>query len=194
MGCQNFRRWARVGAPEQSASAILSDLNQLLPESGFDGTDQSDRLTDLLAALAALDDVPDEIRRAATVLSQDKARRQTPYLDGSGFVASGSRNARLLLSGGREIAPGEDLSAEFTDEDVASVLIRQVTLRHHGEGVRDNARRFAAACRLPQKLMDDLALAAWLHDLGKADPRFQLLLHRGDEIAMVNAEDPLAKS
>jgi CRISPR-associated endonuclease/helicase Cas3 len=47
---------------------------------------------------------------------------------------------------------------------------------------------------VPERLVADLGLAAWLHDVGKADPRFQVMLHRGDEAAALLAEEPLAKS
>jgi CRISPR-associated endonuclease/helicase Cas3 len=43
-------------------------------------------------------------------------------------------------------------------------------------------------------LIADLELAGRLHDLGKADRRFQIWLHRGDEIAEAMAPEPLAKS
>jgi CRISPR-associated endonuclease/helicase Cas3 len=48
---------------------------------------------------------------------------------------------------------------------------------------------------LSNVLIDDLSLAAWLHDIGKSDRRFQRMLRGGSEIAYYRDEDRvLAKS
>jgi len=81
-----------------------------------------------------------------------------------------------------------------TEGDEGSFLETDVTLERHLTGVRSFAARFAAAVSLPERIANDVALAAWLHDLGKADPRFQLWLHGGDPVAHAMAIGPLAKS
>jgi CRISPR-associated endonuclease/helicase Cas3 len=68
---------------------------------------------------------------------------------------------------------------DFTTEDDSSSFTVAVPLKLHLEGVADFARAFATACGLPPALTSDLALAARLHDLGKADPRFQSMLRGG---------------
>lgn len=70
---------------------------------------------------------------------------------------------------------------------------RAVALAPHCEGVGDLAARYATACGLGS-LAGDLRLAGRLHDLGKADPRFQVWLHDGDEIAATRSPALLAKS
>jgi CRISPR-associated endonuclease/helicase Cas3 len=50
------------------------------------------------------------------------------------------------------------------------------------------------AAGLPAELIAALKLAARLHDIGKADPRFQLWLHKADRMAMLSANKLLAKS
>lgn len=71
-----------------------------------------------------------------------------------------------------------------------------VLLRYHCERVGDVAGAFARRLGCPPSIVADLQLAGRLHDLGKADERFQRMLHGGDEIARLQqGEDaPLAKS
>jgi len=75
------------------------------------------------------------------------------------------------------------VGAAYNPEDDNSTFIaREVELEDHLRGVEYWARRMAQACGLDEDLVDDLALAGRLHDVGKADPRFQVILHNGDEI------------
>ena len=69
-----------------------------------------------------------------------------------------------------------------------------VTLRRHLDGVSDRAGRIAKRLGLEAKLVEDLRLAGRLHDLGKADRRFQAQLVGGDPVALEMLEEPIAKS
>lgn len=85
-------------------------------------------------------------------------------------------------------------SDSSTEDDEGSFLGEAISLTTHLKGVRHFARLFANALSLPEELAGDLALAGYLHDLGKADRRFQLLLHGGDPVKEAAAPELLAKS
>ncbi len=80
-----------------------------------------------------------------------------------------------------------------TEDSVSSFTGIEVSLETHLEDVRAWAGSFGRAAGLDRELAEDIALAAWLHDIGKADPRFQVLLRGGDPIA-AHGQEPLAKS
>jgi CRISPR-associated endonuclease/helicase Cas3 len=85
-------------------------------------------------------------------------------------------------------------AADFTDEDDSSSQApHPLGLRRHLGDVERWAGTLGTSAGLSADLIADLALAGKLHDLGKADPRFQALLHGGDPIAARRGE-LLAKS
>lgn len=69
-----------------------------------------------------------------------------------------------------------------------------VTLRRHLDGVAARTRRSAERLGLSPEIVDDLCLAGRLHDIGKADHRFQAQLVGGDPVALAMVDEPLAKS
>lgn len=81
-----------------------------------------------------------------------------------------------------------------TDGDDSFCAGRAVSLSVHSNDVEAFAREYAIRCGLGTWLAEHVALAAWLHDIGKADPRFQLMLRGGSEIEYFKDETPLAKS
>ena len=90
--------------------------------------------------------------------------------------------------------PVHDPATMDGSDDAGSMTGAAVTLGQHLEGVADRAGRAAERLGLPSEIVSDLRLAARLHDIGKADRRFQAQLVGGDpvELEMLNA--PLAKS
>jgi CRISPR-associated endonuclease/helicase Cas3 len=99
----------------------------------------------------------------------------------------------LVLRVDPKLLRGE-IEEAVTEDDDSSFAAKEVTLRLHSSDVEGFARRFAAALHLPEAIVNDLALAGWLHDVGKADPRFQRWLVGGDEIKSAVQTEPLAKS
>jgi CRISPR-associated endonuclease/helicase Cas3 len=85
---------------------------------------------------------------------------------------------------------GADIAPE-DGGDAVSFTGRLVTLDAHLQGVADRAERLATSVGIDRDLVDDLRLAARLHDAGKADARFQRWLRSG---GLVATEVPLAKS
>jgi len=81
-----------------------------------------------------------------------------------------------------------------TDGDDSFHAGRAVSLAEHSADVETLAREYATRCGLGTGLAEHIAIAAWLHDIGKADRRFQLMLRGGSEIEFFKDETPWAKS
>jgi CRISPR-associated endonuclease/helicase Cas3 len=104
---------------------------------------------------------------------------------GGGIVARARANTRHV----QELDP-------FADEDDLTSAVtpaehREVSLNIHSESVKWAVDKLATRC-LPQEVIEPVRLAAYWHDVGKLDERFQIILRRGNEFA--GAEEPLAKS
>lgn len=87
-------------------------------------------------------------------------------------------------------AQEQDLFAD--DDDLLSVADRPMSLEAHSVSVERAVQRLAGSC-LPEGFQQPLQAAAYWHDVGKLDDRFQFLLHQGDELSMAQGV-PLAKS
>ncbi len=91
----------------------------------------------------------------------------------------------LIIIGRRRISELAHEADSFSDEDdvTASGIShrngRPVRLDKHLPGVESFARRHAVGCGLSEDLVEAIARAGLLHDLGKADPRFQSMLRGG---------------
>lgn len=180
--------WPSADARAQ-ANALL-ELDDKEPDA------QLTRLRALLKTLEAeTQDQPawNWLHQMAGQLGQEARRR--------GFLRQLHRiGERDLIITGQTLIRDYTRQAEtFSDEDdrsASGTANRQggpVRLRDHLPGVEAWARRFARGCGLPPPLVDSVARAGLLHDLGKADPRFQALLRGGGPLALLGGE-PLAKS
>jgi len=97
----------------------------------------------------------------------------------------------LFAHAGKATAEEPDLFAD--DDDLTCVAAGAQSLDEHSRLVRDTVEKLAALC-LPDELLRVTTKAAYWHDCGKLDERFQILLHQGDELAALAAKEPLAKS
>ncbi|MEA5446804.1 type I-U CRISPR-associated helicase/endonuclease Cas3 [Gammaproteobacteria bacterium AB-CW1] len=104
-----------------------------------------------------------------------------------GLIVIGPDNDRSNL---KETSEEQDFFAD--DDDLLSAADREVPLDIHSELVEKSAELLGKKC-LPDDLLQPLKAAAYWHDVGKLDERFQLLLRQGDELR-VATEVPLAKS
>lgn len=84
----------------------------------------------------------------------------------------------------------QDLFAD--DDDLLSAVGREVPLDVHSALVERAVGRLVERC-LPDVFHEPLKTAAYWHDAGKLDERFQIWLRQGDEPAAL-AGEPLAKS
>jgi CRISPR-associated endonuclease/helicase Cas3 len=154
-------------------------------------------------ARAALDEEGPSWKRAWLAALTGRLRRTVVELENvehdvmSWIVVEGPRlsasELRAAIRGtDASLEPGADTSSD--EEDSFHVGRAGITLARHSADVERFARDYATRLALPAELASDLALAGWLHDVGKADPRFQLLLRGGDEIELLKDETPWAKS
>lgn len=179
--------------PSAQARAQASALLEL------DDEDPDAQLAQLRTLLKTLEvdtqDQPewDWLHRIASQLGQEVGR--------CGFLRKLHRVGEhdLILTGQGLIRAYTRQAETFSDEDdrsASGTTDRQggpVRLRDHLPGVEAWAQRFARGCGLPPPLVDAIACAGLLHDLGKADPRFQVLLRGGGPVPLLGG-DVLAKS
>lgn len=168
--------------------AIVAGLGLVLP------LDEPDEARDALGCLAANSDWPAWKRLWVEKLSQGRRSLVVPA-EPSWTVLEAKRvqaaELRKVLLPGDTLEDGVELT---TDGDDSYHAGRAVSLSEHSADVERFAREYAKRCGLGHWLAEHVALAAWLHDIGKADRRFQLMLRGGSEIEFYKDETPWAKS
>ncbi len=209
-------RWGWTGLRASEANAV-PDVGDLAPtrrrgvirlDAGVLGSllgkEHEDPVQNLLARLD-----PDEPDSASTVLSDLvelaagneelrglclRALEESWRLD---LVPWASLDAQLAPAPVLRAPTGRAVALEAaTDADAASTSQAgaRETLHDHVRAVAAQARIFAEHLGLDDRTNEAIWRAALWHDLGKAEPRFQTMLHDGDELAALAAEEPLAKS
>ena len=147
------------------------------------GTDEPS-LDDLLAALPVVDEdleptpednrAPRSVRKALEALQSARGRPvfRYPYgLPSYGAIVVAWHGLKGAPRGYRPVTE---------DEEASHTASRPITLEDHTIDVVARVEQFSEALGIDEHLADDLRLAAILHDTGKTDERFQLLLAGGD--------------
>jgi CRISPR-associated endonuclease/helicase Cas3 len=98
----------------------------------------------------------------------------------------------MILAFQRKSGAAGDAVTE-DDDSVKGRTGRKILLSSHSKGVRDRAAEMARSAGVPDNLVADIALAAFLHDAGKAHPQFRAWLYGGD-VLLGEAAPALAKS
>lgn len=192
------RRWAVRMAPDVvKTEAEWERLSAILADESLAGLVLVDRLLEALPPTQVAGPGrelggslwPREARESLRMLRRGKGRVtvHSPY---EGRVR---RNGAILVAErGLEDASVESAATPVTDDETASNTSNApVFLDDHGCRVARFVRRFAQGLEMEEE--GDLALAALLHDGGKADPRFQVMLSGGDPWNRPD-DKPLAKS
>lgn len=185
--------WPDSVTAKGPADELLTGLEQKYDD---DPHEVGNALRGLLQKLADSESLPEHwswLPKAAKELSREYSG---PKLARAYRVVGG----KSIVLVGRQRIPELTLEANrFSDEDDAAASGishcngSPVKLQTHLLGVEAFARRHATGCGLPDDLVGAIARAGLLHDLGKADPRFQSLLRGGVRWLGLGGE-PLAKS
>jgi CRISPR-associated endonuclease/helicase Cas3 len=156
--------------------------------------DEVDEARAALGRLATNSEWPAWKRLWAERLAQGRASFVVPG-DPSWTVLEARRvpiaDLRRVLQPEDTLEYGVELT---TDGDDSFCAGRAVSLSEHSADVETFAREYATRCGLGAWLAEHIALAAWVHDIGKADRRFQLMLRGGSEVEYFKDETPWAKS
>ena len=130
-----------------------------------------------------------DVRESLDSLARAKGRPDVHFP----YAREYKGGAILVAERGVEVSTTTDAATPTTEDDTASHAFgKPVELDDHGRRVECFAKGFARVLGL-EEVADDLGLAAFLHDAGKADPRFQTMLAGGDPWNRPDGP-PLAKS
>lgn len=158
---------------------------EVLADEGLDGGDLVERLLDVLPAEPAPDPEnengdevrPRQVRKALEALQHAKKKgridKHFPY-------AGGPKGGAVLVAphGLRQKGAAEDGMPATEDDRLSQTSRNAVSIDVHTAHVVERVENFVRT--LKPSAASDLELAAFLHDAGKADQRFQEFLSGGD--------------
>ena len=182
--------WGRVSEILQDESATADDLiGRLRDVPPFKGVTKPEE-QESYGSLSAMRDGLKALQRPKGEIDV-----RFPYAGRSegGAVFVAERGVELVEQGIEDAAHAPVAAAPATEDDnLSHTSTNPVSLEDHSHRVARFAKRFARTLGLGE-VADDLRLAAYLHDAGKADRRFQVMLSGGDPWNRPDGP-PLAKS
>ena len=137
----------------------------------------------LLEQLLAIDTLPRTVRGWLRSLERRRGRLERYFVYGHDEEDRPEGVIFVAPFGLRPLTLSDDLSAaspSTESDDLGSGSGYEQTLAEHSAEVRDAAAAFAGRAGLIPAIAADVSLAAYLHDAGKADPRFQVYLAGGN--------------
>ena len=202
--------WGRRCAVRVARDVVQTEtqwdrLSTILADESIAPSDLSERLLDALSSAGAGEASDERIDNSSLRDARkplEALRRSRGRID-LHFPYTGGREegAVLVAERGIELAEGQiedaahalvDAASTTEDDNLSHTSKNPVSLEDHGHRVACFTKRFAETLGL-EEVADDLRLAAYLHDAGKADRRFQLMLSGGDPWNRPDGP-PLAKS
>ncbi|MBF0612887.1 MAG: type I-U CRISPR-associated helicase/endonuclease Cas3 [Magnetococcales bacterium] len=159
--------------------AVWQQITELLQQ--WQERPHVDLAKDILVLLAQQEGLEEESANQVQRLLNQSKRQIIPY----------------PMSDDQEIPEGVVIlgkKGSFREEGDETSLTNDILLDDHLSGVERYAGHFATLAGLDMKLVADLQLAGKLHDVGKMDPRFQILLRGGERLLFVRDGSFLAKS
>ena len=186
------RHAVRVARDVVSLGSEWDRLREVIADEGLSGHEMADRLLSALPAESPPESIAENeddsrlrvVREPLEALLRASERSRIvaefPYADGrnGGVVLVAPRGLREPGSIDRA-RPGGGPATE--DDRLSRTAGKPVSIDTHTEHVVANVNRSVRALGdAVGPVANDLRLAAYLHDAGKADPRFQTLLSGGD--------------
>ena len=175
------RRVLRLGGPNLNQFVRPKPLNELLR---------------VVSDAREEGDSPEAACKAAikAVLNTDDAFKHT-HLDDTfrELLMTSAKNGKCTWGSSIAMVGVDILERSWVSDNFvmsSSASRAQVTFEDHSRAVGDRARLFARELELPKHLVEAVGRAGELHDLGKLDPRFQVMLNGG----VFPPPEPLAKS
>jgi len=184
--------WLKVGEVIPDIPAALGELLKC---------SEGDRIGSPGEVLKQLRDailpLPDDhwLKVVAAALSSGRPISYPMKVDGntSPFALASSRR---IPNGSRDRSDIRHDDDSISDDSTSAIteVDQDVTLLDHCIGVQKHVTDFAVGIGLSGPLIEVLARSALLHDVGKADERFQVWLCDGDESKATVLDSPIAKS
>ena len=166
----NENEWDRLKAVLEDESVADGDLVErlleVLPTEPASEPDDGNRAS------------PRPVREALEALRHAKRRivKHLPYA-GGGAVLEAPHGLRDDSESGPESSEGEPATE---DDRLSRTSGKAVSIKDHTDHVVEKVTGFVRGLSLSSEVANDLEIAAFLHDAGKADRRFQNLLSGGD--------------